>query len=723
MSLFFKFKNSDLKYYCFILLIAILGYFQVSFMLQSLKYDMIDCYYPGRFIVSECLRNHLLPLWNPFQNLGYPLHADPQSGAWYPVVWLLSIFGLYNIYSLHIEFIFHVFIAGTGMFYLARTLQFSEKVALILSISYMFSGFFVGNAQHLTLLISAAWLPFVIASYLKMNKTLNIYFSISTAFFLFMMFSGGYPGLYFILIYFIIILFLYFFIDFILKREYSKIKLLIINNFVIVICFIMFSAVLIISFWQVIPYLSRGEGLSLAKIFYGSFTPQSMMSLVLPFGVIKDMLFFKTDLSMSNAYFGIIPLIFLFLSFFHKKENLFWLFFLFGIFSLLASMGQSTPVRSFLYHHFPLMNLSRFPSMFRLYFIFCMLLSAGFGLQGFSLIMNKKFKLVFFEILLLVIIFTFFIFSILNNGTKDFHKFFLHELWKQSDVSTMYQHLFLQSCVQIIFLIVLILLTILIENRKKLFSIIIIIVISDMFLSAQLNAPYTVYYDNYSVKKVKEHSKIFANDFVLPNYKIIENTDTNGIGYSPFWKNMNNFYNKVACDGFSSFQMKSFDSLTTVNLDLYKSTVNNQLVFLSDKVFPIDSIVSQGKSKSYNSKYIYFPSIVYNKLSKFKFHSSPNDKISFLEFTPIKLKASVHSDFPQILTMLQNYYPGWKIFVNRKENVIYRTDNCFVSTVIPAGDSMVEFKYFSNEIYFGFIVTVLSLIIFVLYVSFKLIYK
>ena len=72
-------------------------------------YDMIDCFYPWRFHIGECMQNGIFPYWNPYQDLGYPIHADPSSGTWYPLVWLIGSSVGYTVYTIGFEYFIHVF--------------------------------------------------------------------------------------------------------------------------------------------------------------------------------------------------------------------------------------------------------------------------------------------------------------------------------------------------------------------------------------------------------------------------------------------------------------------------------------------------------------------------------------------------------------------------------------------------------------------------------------
>ena len=196
-------KNSDSKYILLLLLISLLSFSDLLF--HPMKWDMIDYFLPMRRLIGETLRSGNLPLWNPYIMLGQPIYADPQSGAWYPIAWILgSIFG-YNIFTISFEYVLHVFLAGLGVYLLLKTLNFERKIAFTMGVAYMLSGFFVGNGQHLSWIIAGTWLPFVISSYLKLYLKINIENSLKFSFFVALIFSGGYPAVGFILFYILLI--------------------------------------------------------------------------------------------------------------------------------------------------------------------------------------------------------------------------------------------------------------------------------------------------------------------------------------------------------------------------------------------------------------------------------------------------------------------------------------------------------------------------------------
>ncbi|MBP6575115.1 MAG: hypothetical protein KA230_11730, partial [Flavobacteriales bacterium] len=62
----------------------------VTFTYCVVHGDMLDCWLPWRTFIADCLQNGEWPVWNPYQQMGYPVHADLQGPAWYPEALLLG---------------------------------------------------------------------------------------------------------------------------------------------------------------------------------------------------------------------------------------------------------------------------------------------------------------------------------------------------------------------------------------------------------------------------------------------------------------------------------------------------------------------------------------------------------------------------------------------------------------------------------------------------------
>ncbi|HMP78429.1 MAG TPA: hypothetical protein PKD54_03145 [Pirellulaceae bacterium] len=104
------------------------------------------------------------PLWNPYDDFGYPVLADGKSLGWYwPSQWLgwdLFPYGM----AFQWFWLFHVLLAAATAFELARRLGCVPWAATVAAVSYAFGGAVYFQLTNPIFLIGAAWLPVAILS-------------------------------------------------------------------------------------------------------------------------------------------------------------------------------------------------------------------------------------------------------------------------------------------------------------------------------------------------------------------------------------------------------------------------------------------------------------------------------------------------------------------------------------------------------------------------------
>lgn len=205
----FKIYNKASYYtdYFILLLILFIGMWQISLFQNIMKWDIIDINLPWRYFVSECINNGILPLWNPYINCGFPQSGDPMT--WYPVSWLTGLLFGNNLITLQYEYIFHMYIGAIGIYKVGQLFNLNRISKLSIAISFMFSGLFISNAQHLGWIISAAWFPLIIYQYILFSKKLNLVNGIYFIIFLFFLLTGGYPGFFIVTAYILVMFFIY----------------------------------------------------------------------------------------------------------------------------------------------------------------------------------------------------------------------------------------------------------------------------------------------------------------------------------------------------------------------------------------------------------------------------------------------------------------------------------------------------------------------------------
>lgn len=698
--------------YLLFLGIAAVAFFQVSFYLNSPKYDMIDCFYPWRFYIGECLQNGQLPYWNPYQDLGYPIHADPSSGAWYPIVWLIGYFNGYSIYSIGFELWIHVFFAGIGFYTLARTLKLTPQAAILAGIAYMLSGFFIGNSQHLPYIVSAAWLPFILNYYFRLMEEKSYLNCLKAAFFLFLIITGGYPAITIILFYLLLIFFIIQIIRIVKSRIWKDLNAFLKRNILFFIYTVLLSSAMLMAVLQVSPYLSRLGNFSLEQSMYSPFSPQSFISFILPLASTTKTDLFFSDLSMRNSYFGILIFLFFIFSLFNKKTLFLKVLFYFGLFSLSAAVGQSLPVREFLFKYIPMMNVFRNPGVFRLFFIIGAVLSSVYCIQ--ELVIGKKWNKKYLIIGTLFMVFVLVTLIVMANFSVDLslRNYIHNNLFVASDNSTFWQNVAFQSILQLVFLIAFLFVLLKFENGKKAMIYMILLTAIDLIVATQLNAPYTVYYDNVSAKEASKNVSKYEKGFPSQQNITLEEGGHLPLIGTPFWQNMNTFQKQITAEGFNSFSFTSYDILESEYPQLFNEIKKNKLLSLSDSIFPEKEMKKFKKDSLFGKDQLFLNERDYNYLSQRTFSVSKGDTAYLRSYDAAHFAIASSLKFRSLLTIHQKEYKGWKAYVNGKKVRIFKSNLNFMTIMVPAGKNEVLFVYKNPVLKGTFLISVTCLLFF-----------
>ena len=119
--------------------------------------DDVVYYYPLRVLVGQSLAKGEWPLHNPLEATGVPLMADPQSAVLHPPTWLFAVLEPHRAYALNLFLAFSL--AGLGAWLYLRRLGLVAAAATLGTLAFMFSGFMIGHRVHLSVVQTAAMLP------------------------------------------------------------------------------------------------------------------------------------------------------------------------------------------------------------------------------------------------------------------------------------------------------------------------------------------------------------------------------------------------------------------------------------------------------------------------------------------------------------------------------------------------------------------------------------
>lgn len=656
MKLNYKILSSRIKVIIFFLLITFIAYLPFTSFLFALKNDAFTGYFPPKFFMSESIHAGYLPLWNPYINYGLPQYGDMSSGFWSPITWLIASTIGYNAYSFTLEEAFYIFIAGLGMYQLTSYWRLKNNTRLITGVAYMCCGYMVGHLQHFNWISGAAFLPWILFTYLEVLNIFNwrnlLKFAVTFSLF----FTSAHPGLIIGAIYFgccitIAILFH--------KIQSAQNTISIIKNFLVQHLFILLSALLFIigpicGYLEVLPYISRGDKLPIDAIGEPA-TLKSYLSLLLPLGITKNDTFFATDISMRNCYVGLFPLLFFFSGVFEKKtkwQNL--CLFIAGFFFLLSLGGI---FKNISYGYLPLIGYVRLSGEFRIFTIFAMLIFSAIQFDKINEIEGLP-KLKFYWYTLLSILGGIFLYASYNiaiaNQSVFFTEFKWHDRWRLSikqlmDHLTFYDTLLIQSSVQIFFLSI-----IYYALRKKRNTLFLYTIAGEIIFAALLNIPFTGV-GKASVSDIQSLLNESPEGIPIP----LQQTTNQNKTIAP---------DKTKQIGDWSFYSKQIGATQQVP---YPINLSNSVLFYN----------SSDLKKINSMEFIFFS------------NPDPNNRVEITRFTPNCIKTDIYSSSNQIMTIKQNEYVRWSSLVNDTPVHIQLTENTFMSVPVEKGNQKISFRF------------------------------
>jgi hypothetical protein len=119
--------------------------------------DVSLYHFPQKKILHDIVASGEFPFWNPFYSAGQPLAANPAHEVFYPLTWLVVVFGLFH--GFQFLALSHLYIAAFGTYALLRSLGCSRPAAVIGGLSFGLGGFAMSGLSLFPFLFSAAWMP------------------------------------------------------------------------------------------------------------------------------------------------------------------------------------------------------------------------------------------------------------------------------------------------------------------------------------------------------------------------------------------------------------------------------------------------------------------------------------------------------------------------------------------------------------------------------------
>jgi hypothetical protein len=699
-----------------IILLAILAYWQVAFNQYILTHDFINCWLPWRYYLSQCIQNGTFPFWNPYQQLGYPIHADLQGPVWYFESWLLSMVSEQNPIVLQYLFVGYIALSGMGMYGLSYYLNGNKKAAWSVGVAYMLGGFFVAHSQHFYSIISAAWLPFIVLNFLKLMQLRQLKYGLYTSVFLFFTLTGGNHTFAFFTAYLLVTLAVYFLYQSYktnMANFWTQTKYLTITLVLTILQVIMVLVVYV----QVQPYIDRLSGLNYESCIANSFSWQAMISFLHPFATTVEWEYFNTDPSMSNHYFGILLLPFCVLFLFKKNTALEKILAVFAVFCLILSLGDATPLYKIMYQYLPGINLFRFISYFSFMFTFCMLLLAGNTISYFSSNYQAHKNIlisIFFAFSGIVLVV--FIYSVTKGRFISFANYFLsHSLFERSIFGNRYDHMAFQGFIQLFFLLIL---GLVYWKKVHWTSITFMILLSlDLIIAVQLNIG-NVCIGNSNPKQLNAYINSLPRKFNCPPDEPIANFNEERGQKFGLYRNTACFHHWISDSYHNSFVFTGKTNLYFEHHQVHEAMLKNNLFYVSNALYPMAKLKAQIASDQLQRK-VFLEEKSLKELSQDIDISDSilNAQVILQEVNPNNMQANVSCNQKIMLHCMQSYYKGWKALIDSHETKIYKSNGLIMSIAVPQGKHQINFIYQNDTALFAGIAGYTVFFIIMIYIS------
>ena len=344
--------------------------------------DLTTFFYPFRSIWVETVRQGHFPFWNPYIKCGVPLFATIQPGVLYP----LSLPYLFLPLDLAFNWtiVFHFFLAGAFTYGLMRELGASMQAALAGTFALLFGGYLISVHNVLNTLMSFSWYPLVMFCGCRMVRTGLLRWAIAAAVSLCCMFLGG--GMEIVLLTLASLLFLCLYPKVLPLRDLENSpnlqRRLIFLGLTLVIFFGL-SMVQILPFLELYGQSHRYGGVSLGEATLWSLDPRDLSYFLLPdlYGPRRTPdLYWKFQNYLKTIYVGPVILCLAGIYFVRQGKRGLALLAAMGL-TLVFAFGGHTPLYPFFHKYFPLFSVLRYPVKFLFLFVFYLCVASGLGLD------------------------------------------------------------------------------------------------------------------------------------------------------------------------------------------------------------------------------------------------------------------------------------------------------------------------------------------------------
>lgn len=760
-------------------LLTLIFFFPILFQNQVFYYgDIFTSYFPYKNFLLRSLLSGVFPLWNPYILSGYPVFADTSLGTYYPPNFLIVLSPTMRMFSLVI--VLHFFISLVSMYLLARRLSLSKTAAIFSAVVFSFSGLMINYIADTSRLFVVALFPLFFFSLLTLFRKKNHFWFFITSLVLSLQIFAGH-----IQYVFLELLILPFFIF--LNYAKKELTFRIILTVGVIVLSVLFSSVVLLPSFEIIPYTTRSEIFQHQEIYQNfSLKFASLIKFLLAhfWGVKRDGSAWGVMDSSLTGYIGFISLILVLLSIkkLFLKRN-FFLFIIISLFSLIMSFGVNLPFFNLFINIIPIFKIFRNPMAFLSIYTLATALISGYALDILNL-KNRKNLLFIFLSLTVTSLLVYFLILIDNSIPYKILVFVANLVRKKLSLFHTIEVDFLIAkfiTFNILFVSILTFFAFLVK-RKAIF---ILVVFLDLLVLTR--SEFFTINNDYLANHQRNNSAASYLKQNLGSYRYLSTSDIapySGLGnyfgnlafQPPFSKegerlsrqvmdsnlvheinlippDFSTYYGIPSVYGWATFILKDYNSIfqktgqlnelyqeagkynpfiKEIKPDVSLTTIDLSRLSLNDEIFDklaVKYVVTDREVYLLHHKLVFKNEgiSIYENEKVMPRVVVVDEKNNIVE-NPLIISYNPNSTSIKVqnkgkLILWDTYYKGWKAYVNGQKTQLKPYENIFRSVDLQKEDTLVKFNFEPESFKIGSIISLFSLSLASLFLGIKFIWK
>jgi len=378
------------------LLVLVAVFFRNALFTHNLYfyYDTIMQNFPFGQFFAEGFSQFKLRMWCPHIFSGFPLFAEGQAGALYPLFAPLLLFApFWVIYKYSIAL--HSLMAGIFMLIFLRQMKLRTQSCLFGAVAFAFSGFFVAQVSHTNIIRGYCYLPAILAAIEAVRRRgMRRWWLIPVLFGTFLLGTHPYVAIYAILATALWLLFA------LLERNASASRVLRARWLAVVgglIVGLGLAACQLLPSAELLSHSTRGADVNMGFLTAGSLPLRNLITFLMPnfFGTPATNCYWGPGeiglFAEFCGYVGVLTLILAAVSvFFSRSKWLLYFLLLFAV-GLLLAFGSQTPLFA-MAASVPVLNATRTPARFIYLVVFALSAMSAYGVEHLLSVSAEKLK-------------------------------------------------------------------------------------------------------------------------------------------------------------------------------------------------------------------------------------------------------------------------------------------------------------------------------------------